>query len=203
MIAQPSFLPTDSAWLPVFIFFARITDVSIGTMRLICVTRGRKTLAVVLGFLEVTVWILAISSVFSRLDHWVNIVAYAGGFATGNAVGMWIERMLAMGVQVVLLISRGSAHAVAERLRFAGMIVTTFIGAGRHGPVSLCLAIVPRRKTASVIRMAKDIDPDVIVTVEDVVESSIRSAVVSHPGKFRSRLMPVIGARVPPNDPRF
>jgi len=178
-----SILPEYSHWLPVMIFCARIVDVSIGTLRLICITRSRKVMAVILGFFEILVWILAISSVFTYLDRWINIVAYAGGFATGNAVGMQIEKMLAMGTQMVQLISRGGAHAVAERLRFAGLTVTTICGHGRDGPVSICLAVVPRKMVPTVIAMAQEIDPDVFVTIEDAVATHPAQAAAVRPSR--------------------
>ncbi len=149
-----------------------MTDVSIGTIRLICVTRGRRVAAIVLGFVEILIWILAVSSVLRQLDYWPNILAYAGGFAAGNALGMWIEQRLALGMQMVTFLSRGSAQAVAERLRYAGMMVTTLQGSGRDGPVAVCLAIVARKRTRALIGMAAEIDPEVVVTVEDVREST-------------------------------
>jgi len=176
-------LLSDSPWLPILIFLARVTDVSIGTVRLICVTRGRRKLAVMLGFFEVLIWMLAISGTFAHLDRWINVLAYAAGFAAGNAVGMWIEKALAMGTQIVQLISRGGAHAVAERLRFADMPVTTMTGHGRDGPVAICLAIVPRRSTSKVVDMARQIDPEVLVTVEDAVDTSLERVTTECPSK--------------------
>ncbi len=154
--------------LPVFIFFARITDVSIGTLRTICIVRGYRYLAPVLGFFEVAIWIIAVSGVFSHLDHWYNIVAYAGGFATGNAVGMYIEQRLAIGMQAIRLISTGHSAAVAVGLRLAGYGVTEMKGRGLDGEVSICFVVVPRRETPLVLRVAESIDPDVFSTVEDV-----------------------------------
>lgn len=162
----------DSPWLPLAIFLARVTDVSIGTFRVISVTRGHRVLAAGLGFFEVAIWIIAASSVLGRLDHWINVVAWAGGFATGNLVGMWIEQLVALGTQTVTLISRGRAQAVAERLRFSGYAVTTLPGAGRDGPVAVCMAVVPRRQTSDVITVARSVDPDVVATVQDVRETT-------------------------------
>lgn len=177
-LAIIGFVPEGSFLMPAIIFMARIVDVSIGTLRLICITRGRRRLAVVLGFFEVTIWLLAVSGVFAHLDNWMNFLAFAGGFTVGNAVGMAIERKLAMGTQVVHFLSRGGAHAVAERLRFADYIVTTFLGQGRDGPVAACMAIIPRKQTRKVVQMAREVDPAVIVTVEEVAETSISAPAV-------------------------
>jgi uncharacterized protein YebE (UPF0316 family) len=170
--------------LPVVIFFARVVDVSIGTVRLICVTRGHRWLAVVLAFFEVSIWVFAISRVLAHLDRWENLLAFAAGFAAGNAVGMWIEDRLALGAQILSFISRGPAHAVAERLRFADLSVTTLTGSGRDGPVSIATTVVPRRTTPAVIRMAREVDPDAVVTVEDVRQTSAIGHSGNAPGKI-------------------
>jgi uncharacterized protein YebE (UPF0316 family) len=178
-------IPTlDQLCLPLLIFLARVGDVSIGTIRLICVTRDHRVSAVCLGALEVLIWVFAISSVFQNLSEWWNIVAYCTGFATGNALGMWIEGRLAFGTQAMFLISRGGANAVAERLRFADLRVTTLNGSGRDGPVAVCLAFVPRRRTPEVIRMAREIDPGVLIAVEDLRHSSLPHTTAYTPGKI-------------------
>ena len=162
------FLLFDPAWMPVVIFCARVTDVSMGTLCMICTVRGYKLLAVFVSFVEILIWVYAASSVLTHLDNLANVVAYAGGFATGRALGMWVEGKLALGTQVLTFISRGSAQAVAERLRFADQCVTTLVGSGRDGPVAICHAILPRKLAPTAIRMAREVDPDVVVTVEDV-----------------------------------
>jgi uncharacterized protein YebE (UPF0316 family) len=179
----PDYLPIDPAWLPLVIFCARIGDVSIGTLRMICIVRDRRPLAVFLSFAEVSIWLLAVTSVLTHLDQWVNILAYAGGYATGSAMGMWIESRLALGTQVVTFLSCGTAHAVAERLRFADQNVTTLAGRNQDGPVAICYAILPRRHTAAAIRMAREVDPDVIATVEDVRATTLDRLVGCGPGK--------------------
>ena len=80
----------------ILIFAARIVDVSLGTIRTICVVNGRRHVALVLGFFEILVWIFAVSKVIGDLQHPVLAVAYALGFATGNFVGITIEKRLAL-----------------------------------------------------------------------------------------------------------
>jgi uncharacterized protein YebE (UPF0316 family) len=172
MAGVSGFFSTASAWLPLAIFVARVTDVSLGTVRLICITRGQRTAAMWLGFLETCIWVFAISSVFAHLDRLENILAYAGGFAAGNGMGMWLEARLGMGAQTLSFISRGAEHAVAQGLQQTGFCVTALSGTGRDGPVSVCLAVLPRKHVPAAIRASREIDPDVVVTVEDVREST-------------------------------
>jgi uncharacterized protein YebE (UPF0316 family) len=139
---------------------------------------------VLLSFAEVTIWLLAVTSVLANLDQWINILAYAGGYATGSAVGMCLESRLALGTQLVTFVSRGTAQAVAERLRFADHNVTTITGRNHEGPVSICHAILPRRQTAAAIRMARQIDPGVTATVEDVRTAQVDHMAGCGPGKM-------------------
>jgi len=176
-------LSLDPMWLPVLIYFARVSDVSIGTVRMICIVRDRRPLAVLLSFAEVLIWIFAVTSVLTHLDQWTNILAYAGGYATGSAVGMWIESRLALGTQVVTFVSCGTAQAVAERLRFADHSVTMLTGRNQNGPVSICYAVLPRKLTTSAIRMAREVDPNVVATVEDVRITTMDRVTGCGPGK--------------------
>ncbi len=158
---------------PAFIFAARVVDVSIGTLRTIYLVRGSRVLAPLLGFFEVTIWVLAISGVLIHLDRWYNILAYGAGFATGNAVGLFLEQKLAIGMQAVLLISRSSSAAVAGGLRLAGYPVTEVKGSGLSGAVSLSFVVVPRREVPMVIRCARSVDTEVFCTVEDIRSANV------------------------------
>lgn len=176
-------LPWPAVTLPALIFCARIADVSIGTVRLICVTRGMNVLAVGLGFFEVLIWVSAVSTVLVHLDNWVNILAYAGGFTTGSAVGLWIEQRLALGIVAVTFISRQFGVEIASQLRAANARVTTLTGSGRDGPVEVSLAVVPRRQAGPLIAVARAVDPDVVVTVQDVRHTTSKPGALVFPGK--------------------
>lgn len=160
---------------PLFIFFARVVDVSIGTFRTICVVRGMRVVAPVLGFFEVSIWVIAISGVLAHLGHWYNIVAYAGGFAAGNALGICIEQKLAIGMQMIRLISCTQSAAVAAGLRLAGFPVTEVKGHGMQGQVSISFVVTARKDTPTVLQIAQGIDPNSVCTIED-----IRSAHLHH-----------------------
>lgn len=151
------------------IFFCRVLDVSIGTLRTISVVQGRTRLAVALGFFEVLLWVAAVSQVMARLDDSpLLLVAYAGGFATGNAIGIALDRRLALGNIVVRLITHGDGPAMAEALRAHGQAVTTFEGLGRDGPVSMLWVVCARRAMQAVIDTARQQDPEVFFASEPV-----------------------------------
>ncbi len=152
---------------PVFIIVARILDVSMGTVRTIYVVRGARWTAAVLGFVEVIVWVLAVSGVLME-PTLVKILAYGVGFALGNAIGVWIEGLLAIGQQRVIAISRHFSHAIAMALRMADYTVTEVPARGGRGQVAMCFVIAPRKRTGQITNIIRGADEDAVVVVEDV-----------------------------------
>lgn len=155
------------------IFLSRIVDVSLGTMRTISVVNARIRLSVMLGFFEILVWVTAVSQVIARIDeHPALTVAYAAGFAAGNALGITLERKLAIGVVVVRMISEHKGDEIAERLRGLGQIVTVFRGEGRDGPRTLLYAACARRRLPRLMQEAKGVDPSLFCVVERFAQTS-------------------------------
>jgi uncharacterized protein YebE (UPF0316 family) len=177
--------------LCLMIFALRVCDVTLGTIRTVAIVKGFVSTAVILGFFELLVWVLAISQVISRLDEsWFLAISYAGGFATGNAVGIMVERKLAMGTSVVRFMTANHGEAVANALRSDGHEVTTFHGEGSRGPVTLVYAVAPRKQLRSMIRTAQRHDPDIFWISEPAHESSgepsVRLRPVPHPTGWRA-----------------
>src|SRR5512138_3573680 len=118
---ETSFL-SDSAiftWviLPLLIFFARIMDVSIGTLRLIFVSKGYKFYAPLLGFFEVIVWLLAIGQIMQHLDNFLCYVAYGLGFATGNYLGIILEEKMSLGTVLIRVVPKVDTTNLINQLR--------------------------------------------------------------------------------------
>ena len=158
------------AWqLAILVFSIRIIDVSCGTLRTISVVQGRLVLSVVLGFFEVLIWIVALSQVIMGVStNPLLMVAYAGGFAVGNATGIALERMLALGTVVVRMVSGRNGARIACELRRSGHRVTTFQGEGRDGQVTLVYVTCRRRQLRCVLDQARAIEPFIFFTVEPV-----------------------------------
>jgi len=163
-------LMTNSAALAAAIVFGlRIVDVTLGTMRTISLVQGRTALAMVLGFFEVLVWIVVISEVMAGVKESPFLaVAYAAGFAAGNGVGILIERWIALGVQVVRIITARAGMEIADRIRGDGQPVTTFEGQGRDGPVTLLYLTCPRKRLKGFLKEALELDPDLFYVIEPV-----------------------------------
>jgi uncharacterized protein YebE (UPF0316 family) len=154
--------------LPLLIFFMRITDVSIGTIRIIFVSRGNRIVAPILGFFEVFVWIIAISNILLHLDNWICYVAYAGGFATGNYVGMLIEEKLAIGVSLIRVIAKKEVTGLSEALQLKGYGTTTIDAHGKDNDVNMIYTIVKRKNLEDIIYLIKKYNPSAFYTIEDI-----------------------------------
>jgi len=154
--------------LPLMIFVARIFDVSIGTLRIIFVSKGLKTVAPILGFFEVLIWIIAIGKIMQNLDNLACYIGYAAGFATGNWVGMWLEEKLAMGQVVIRIITARNASNLINALKDAGYGTTSVDAQGSIEKVSLIFTTIQRNDLKDVVTIIKLHNPKAFYTVEDV-----------------------------------
>ncbi|HIJ72343.1 MAG TPA: DUF2179 domain-containing protein [Planctomycetes bacterium] len=161
---------TIYAWLviPSLIFVARIADVSMGTVRVIFISRGMKYLAPVVGFFEILIWLLAIGQIMKNLSNPVCYIAYAGGFATGNYVGILIAERLSLGIVMLRVVTRKQADELVSSLRSANYGVTSVNGEGANGKVKIVFTVVPRKQVAEVVEMVKRCNPKAFYTIEEV-----------------------------------
>lgn len=160
-----------SWWLPVSIFLAETCVVSSSTLRSIFVARGLKKYAVLLGMIESTIWLFAIGQVVSNLSHLPCSIAYALGFTCGSFLGMTIEEKLAIGTQVVRIITAKDPDALIDKLTAADFGVTCVEGDGIAGPVNVIFTIVKRHQMKEVDKLLRQFDPALFYTVEDVRSS--------------------------------
>ena len=161
-------------WLLVIgIFCLRICDQSIGTLRTIAVVRGYAMLAVFMGFFEVFIWINVIGQVIQNLTAWYLTVSYAAGFAAGQAVGMWVEAKLALGNQMVRVISDREKN-LAQQLWKHNYPATETASMGPAGPVDVVFIVAGRENIPALVRLVCELDPNCFYTVEDVRKVSER-----------------------------
>ncbi len=154
--------------LPLLIFFARVIDVGLGTLRIIFTARGKRQLAPLLGFVEVFIWVAVISQMVRGVNHVVAYLAYAAGFAAGNYVGMWIENRLALGTVVLRVILAQGGDLLADTLHEAGYGVTRVDGQGANGPVKLIYTIVRRKDLPGVLQVVHQATPKAFIAIEEV-----------------------------------
>jgi uncharacterized protein YebE (UPF0316 family) len=158
----------DPSWLPAAIFGLRVVDMSLDTLRVLLLVRGRRVAVWFLGFAQSAIWVVAISAVLAHLNNAWNLLGYSAGFATGTLLGMVIEERLALGHGHVRIISPQPGTDVSESLRSAGYAVTELTGRGRDGAVSVLTTSVPRRDLDSLLRLVTHHDPSAFITVEEI-----------------------------------
>lgn len=158
----------DQALLLLLIFFARILDVSIGTLRIIFVSKGFKYWSAILGFAESLIWILAISKVMQNLGDWQTYVSFALGFAAGNFVGVFIEERIAIGNLLIRIITRKEADDLVKALWASGYGITSVDAQGETGPVKLIFSVVKRKKLTEILETIKRYNPNAFYTIEDM-----------------------------------
>lgn len=149
------------------IFLLRVIDVSLGTVRTLMITRGIRKWAVTIGFIEVTIWVVAISTALTHLDNLWTLLGYSGGFAAGTLLGMYLEDKLALGYVTVYVISTDKGAEIAETIRKANHGATELRANGLSGPVSLVATVAPRKQADGMLHLVNEIDPTAFVTVDD------------------------------------
>jgi uncharacterized protein YebE (UPF0316 family) len=164
------FDPTIINWviIPLLIFMARIVDVTLGTLRIVFISKGEKRIAPLLGFMEVLIWLVAITQVMQNLNNFASYLAWAGGFATGNFLGLKIEQKLALGQMVVRVITVEPADKLIDQLKGQGYRLTCIDARGTRGKVNLLFMIVKRKKLSTVIGIIRNFNPQAFYSVEDV-----------------------------------
>lgn len=155
-------------YIPILIFFARVFDVSLGTLRTILMITGHRSLAVVLGVAEVTIWTFAIGGVMKYLSYPTAVVGYAGGFGAGVLVGMVLEERLALGYRLVRVISNVPTVDISGLMRAEGYRVTRVDGSGMSGPVEIAFMVIRRKQLSAVRKLLKEHAPEAFHSVERV-----------------------------------
>jgi len=151
------------------IFLLRIGDVSISSVRIVTLMRGRIGLAAVMGFFESLFWVVAAAIVFSSgINDPVRMIAFAAGFASGTLLGGYIERWLAMGTAFIRVVTSVDDSPVADSLRDGGYPVTVLNAEGRDGEVRVNFLVLPRRKVKEALAIVSAVNPAAFVTVEDI-----------------------------------
>lgn len=152
----------------ILIFCARVADVSMGTLRTLMTVQGRMLAAFCLGLVEVTIWIFVINAVVGHIQSTpLLVVFYALGFSTGNVVGIWVEKKLAIGHVILRLLTARHGTEMTAAIREMGFRVTEFMGQGRRGPVSELYVVCERRDLNKIMACAQSIDPTVFYITEN------------------------------------
>jgi uncharacterized protein YebE (UPF0316 family) len=165
------FLQTDLynwAILPLLIFLGRSCDVTLATLRNIFLSRGIKKIVPLIGFFEVLIWLLAISSIIKNLHNVLCYVAFAGGYSMGIVIGIKIEERLALGTQLIRIITNKKSAALMDALRASNMGVTEIDALGSQGPVKVLLIIAKRKDLTHIMDIVNTHHGSAFFTIEDI-----------------------------------
>ncbi len=154
--------------LPVMIFFGRICDVTLGTLRIIFVSKGEKYKAPIIGFFEVFIWIVIISQILSRANDLLSYVSYAGGYAAGNYVGILLENRIAYGIVLCRIYTQKNGLELVKRLNQVNFGATMTHGTGSTHEVDIIETVVDRKEMRKLARMLTEFDRNIFYVVEDV-----------------------------------
>jgi uncharacterized protein YebE (UPF0316 family) len=154
--------------LPGLIFFARICDQTIGTMRLIFLSKGMKYIAPFLGFFEVIIWLLAVGQIMQHLNNWVCYVAYGAGFAMGNFIGISLEERLSIGTSIIRVILSSESPELIAALKSHNFGLTILEAEGAKGKVKVIFSIIRRKEIQVFLSTLHDFHPMAFYTIEDV-----------------------------------
>ncbi len=168
-----NFISTDAWWftwilLPLLIFIARIADQTIGTLRLIFVSKGFKRLAPFIGFFESIIWLITVGQILKNLDNVACFTAYGAGFAMGNYVGILLEEKLSIGQVIVRIIPKFDTIVLMEHLHDNGFGHTSMPAQGSVGPVNIIISIIDRKDLRKIVEIINRFNPNAFYTVEDV-----------------------------------
>ena len=148
--------------------------------------KGMKKIAPVLGFFEVLLWLIVVGQVMKNLNNFMCYIGWAGGFAMGNYVGLLIEERIALGLQVIRIITNQSCDNLIEALKKDNHGITIVDGQGAKGPVKLIFTVAERKNTEPIIRYIKEYNPGAFYSVEDIKDSSQGVFAKSNKGGFTS-----------------
>ena len=166
-----AFMQTDLySWvvLPVLIFLCRMCDVTLATLRNIFLSRGVRKIIPIIGFIEVLIWLVAVSSIIKNLHNIMCYIAFAGGYSMGILVGISIEKRLALGTQIIRVITSRQSLALLEALRAQNLGVTAIDALGSQGPVKILLIVAKRKNIASILETVNKHHGSSFFTIEDV-----------------------------------
>lgn len=154
--------------LPIVIFFGRICDVTLGTLRIIFVSKGERKKAPIVGFFEVFIWVVIISQIFSNANSIVAYLAYAGGYAAGNYVGILVENKIAFGFQLFRVYTKNNGSELTQLLNKNGFGSTLIRGEGAVSEVDIIEIVVSRKVHKKVVGIIDDFDPNAFYLIEDI-----------------------------------
>ncbi len=166
-----TFAMGSTIWVYLFIFFGKILEVSFGTLRIVLINRGERTIGSMIAILEISLWLIVASSVLVGFKtDFVKGIVYALAFACGNYIGYWLDELLAFGLSSmqVVLPDMASAKEAEACLREKGFGITTLDVHGRDDDRSMLIMTMQRKRLPQAIAILEEHCNGAVVTVSDI-----------------------------------
>lgn len=163
----------DWVILPLLIFIARTTDVSLGTLRNVFINKGFRRIVPFIAFFEVLIWLISMGQIMKNLSSPLCYIAFAGGFAMGTYVGLLIEKRLALGMQVLRIITAHETKELIKALSEANVGVTIVDGHGSKGPVKIIFTIIKSKDLPEITAIINKYQPNAFYSLEDVKHANL------------------------------
>ena len=157
--------------LYLIIFFAKIIEVSISTIRVVFIGKGERAKGAILGFVEIMIWLVVVSSVLNNItEDPIKMLIYAAAFSLGNYLGVTIESKIAVGLaSIQVVVNEKDGEVLADILREQGYGVTIIEGKGKNESIKNLLFIqLKRKKIPEAVKLVKQHNPEAYITVNDI-----------------------------------
>ena len=169
--AIETFAKGSTIWVYLFIFFGKILEVSFGTLRIVLINRGERTIGSLIAVIEITLWLIVASSVLTGFkEDFLKGIVYAVAFACGNYIGSWLDELLAFGLSSmqVVLPDLASAKEAEACLREKGFGMTTIDVHGRDNDRSMLIMTMQRKRLPEALAILEKQCNGAVVTVTDI-----------------------------------
>lgn len=151
------------------IFFVRVLDVALGTVRMLFTVKGKRFVASTIGFIEMLIWFLIVKEALNTdlTSIWIA-VSYAGGYALGTLLGSYLSERLISGMVTVQAILSSANDEVVTMIRKAGYAVSVLDVKGQDDkPKYLLLIEVNKKRQNTIRKLIKELDARAFVIIND------------------------------------
>ncbi|MDD4003256.1 MAG: DUF5698 domain-containing protein [Clostridia bacterium] len=164
------FLQGSGIWVYLFIFFGKITEVTLATLRYILINRGERKKGSFIAFFEVTLWLFVAGSVLTGFsEDLIKALLYCVAFALGNFLGSYLEGKLALGLSTVQVICDCENYQqIANLLRQHKLAVTSIDGQGREGSKKILFIHLKRSRITEAVKLLNQISEKLVITITDL-----------------------------------
>lgn len=150
---------------------AKILEISISSIKTVCMVKGERKLATLLAFVECLVWGFVISSVIDSLSSnvWL-LLSYCVGYSSGLFIGSKIESKIALGTTSInVMVAKKHIEDIENYLREHNNGFAVFDGRGSKGEMSMIVMVVARRDAKKTMAKVRQIcDNEVFIVTSDV-----------------------------------